>query len=954
MNLILLFFLLKFSLAYWSNSTSFSVFSASATCKYVNIKSGNTALTACGHGVTESQLKLYNPNIDLNNLQIGQVICCSSGSFPNLAPSKQSNGTCATYVVKADETCSSISLKYPPLTISNIESHNKGNYGWTGCSKLQKDYKLCLSDGSFPRPTPNLKAECGPFAPGDLFNSSCPLNACCSKWGFCGLTSEFCENGCYSNCSYGSLGSGNGNLKLAYWMNSKGKMAYNPSLANGKYDIIHYAFVNINSDFSIDHGEIYTSGFLEITPKKVASFGGWDFSTNPSTYNVFREGVKPANREKFATNIANFAFTLNLDGIDLDWEYPGAPDIPGIPADSKNSGNNYLEFVKLLKSKLRNKTLSMAIPSSYWYLKNYPIKELLFYLDYLVYMTYDIYGVWDMDKDNSIKCHVNKTAITDSMKMLSKAGVDISRVYGGIANYGRSYKALSSSCLKQNCPFSGPGNSRPMTNTPGVLADSEINDIKSKDNVWDDNISDCTFMRYDGDSIVSWSRNRNDIANYIGSHGFKGTALWALNYFEHSDYSGGDDGSYEFESLPDGYWEKIYDDEADYYGFPDYNAKLDAKSDEYSKCDKDPSSIDIDTETDEICLFLGMTYQLINIGQTAIDTLSTIDRDKYARDHITYVDLMQKSLFETFANWIGTNFWTDAIDDVEGYGDGEQYYLCKGKVIDNEAYPHNPCVVTHDACVGKSCELPSYSLLSARVTNMLLNPSKRVDAAKSFSNFSGLSVTEDDFVVFTNRNSYTTKKGSKIEFKNCEFVNYTEILPNPLIDINSEYLKNMLIIINKVKKEYKDYPVEGYYSLTPLAVLADVKDSVIDITKSIKKYKKQKRAQRILSILGFVFMGISVIAMPFSIGINVAIDVTTSIVTLITEWKLTGKLDGSSLAFGLIGIITPLIDVASSSLSLSKIFKFINLEDVSKLNGKFKSNSKFEDIITNKIKSKIC
>lgn len=53
------------------------------------------------------------------------------------------------------------------------------------------------------------------------------------------------------------------------------------------------------------------------------SFGGWDFSTNPDTYNIFCQGVTDANRETMATNIANFIIDNNLDGVDIDWEYPG-------------------------------------------------------------------------------------------------------------------------------------------------------------------------------------------------------------------------------------------------------------------------------------------------------------------------------------------------------------------------------------------------------------------------------------------------------------------------------------------------------------------------------------------------------------------------------------------------------------------------------------------------------
>jgi GH18 family chitinase len=64
--------------------------------------------------------------------------------------------------------------------------------------------------------------------------------------------------------------------------------------------------------------------FMDLTGvNKILSFGGWDFSTNPDTYMIFRQGVTEENRLTMATNIANFINSNNLDGVDLDWEYPG-------------------------------------------------------------------------------------------------------------------------------------------------------------------------------------------------------------------------------------------------------------------------------------------------------------------------------------------------------------------------------------------------------------------------------------------------------------------------------------------------------------------------------------------------------------------------------------------------------------------------------------------------------
>ena len=38
------------------------------------------------------------------------------------------------------------------------------------------------------------------------------------------------------------------------------------------------------------------------------------------------------------------------------------------------------------------KSISIAAPSSYWYLKGFPIAEMSLIVDYIVYMTYDLHG----------------------------------------------------------------------------------------------------------------------------------------------------------------------------------------------------------------------------------------------------------------------------------------------------------------------------------------------------------------------------------------------------------------------------------------------------------------------------------------------------------------------------------------------------------------------------------
>jgi hypothetical protein len=94
-----------------------------------------------------------------------------------------------------------------------------------------------------------------------------------------------------------------------------------------RYTHIHFAFAEITPDtFQVDVSKVQQQFdmFKAMTGiKKIISFGGWDFSVLLPTYRILRTAVLPENRGTFGKNLLKFVQDHNLDGIDLDWEYPG-------------------------------------------------------------------------------------------------------------------------------------------------------------------------------------------------------------------------------------------------------------------------------------------------------------------------------------------------------------------------------------------------------------------------------------------------------------------------------------------------------------------------------------------------------------------------------------------------------------------------------------------------------
>jgi chitinase len=122
------------------------------------------------------------------------------------------------------------------------------------------------------------------------------------------------------------------------------------------------------------------------------SLGGWTFSdNNTDTQSVWGDlASTPSSRSTFTSNLYNFMKQWGFDGVDLDWEYPGAPDRGGHEEDSQN----YVLLLEQMSAAFAvsgsNIGLSFTAPTSYWYLRWFKIDLMAKYVNWINLMTYDL------------------------------------------------------------------------------------------------------------------------------------------------------------------------------------------------------------------------------------------------------------------------------------------------------------------------------------------------------------------------------------------------------------------------------------------------------------------------------------------------------------------------------------------------------------------------------------
>ncbi|KXJ84884.1 glycoside hydrolase superfamily, partial [Microdochium bolleyi] len=327
---------------------------------------------------------------------------------------------------------------------------------------------------------------------------NCPLNVCCSKFGFCGTTDEFCagKEVVKPRCSSEGRKVQRVVGYFESWAPGRACQAFQPEdVPIGVYSHLIFAFAGIDPvTFEIVPGslqdlELYrrVTALKKKDPdlKVLIAVGGWAFNDPGPTATTFSDMARSAiNRMKFAQSVLRFLITYDFDGVDIDWEYPGAPDRSGRPEDFQNFPVLMQDLREALDMSGRN-ILTLTTPVSFWYLQHFDIESLIKPVDFFNIMSYDLHGIWD--KGNKwtgefLNAHTNMTEINEYLDLFWRNNISPSKLTLGLAFYSRTFTVADRSCTTPGCRFDSGGNPGPCTRDTegGTLSIAEITDLLPK------------------------------------------------------------------------------------------------------------------------------------------------------------------------------------------------------------------------------------------------------------------------------------------------------------------------------------------------------------------------------------------------------------------------------------------------------------------------------------------
>ncbi|KAI9299160.1 glycoside hydrolase [Neoconidiobolus thromboides FSU 785] len=267
--------------------------------------------------------------------------------------------------------------------------------------------------------------------------------------------------------------------------------------------------------------------------KVLVSLGGWTGSKSFSPV-----VATAATRTKFATNIKQFIDANKLDGIDIDWEYPGQAG-DGNKYDKADT-SNFLLFLNELRGLVGKKLITIAVGATV-YDGSSDLSGYGKVLDLINIMAYDINfsGSPQSGPNAGLDFEAGKaaqTSVKSSVKAWSSAGIPLNKLVVGLPFYGTISNVKED--LNESTGMYGTrveNTGKPITYaeimTSALSGSAKANTgagwVRHFDKVsqtpWLFNAQTKSLISYDD------AQSLKAKAKYVLSNGLGGVMIWALN-----------------------------------------------------------------------------------------------------------------------------------------------------------------------------------------------------------------------------------------------------------------------------------------------------------------------------------------------------------------------------------------------------------------------------------------
>lgn len=265
------------------------------------------------------------------------------------------------------------------------------------------------------------------------------------------------------------------------------------------------------------------------------SLGGWTLSDDFSGI-----AANPVKRSNFAHWCNELIRVYNIDGIDIDWEYPGFADHGGTPADKENftlllqEVRDSLDALEPIVGK--NLMLTAAVSGDPSKMEDVEWDNVTEILDYINLMSYDFFGAFSSETNHNAPLYApesgdpNFNCDAAIQRLINVYNVPSTKLNMGVAFYGRT--AITPGTAALHIPHTGAADLGTFSVDDGTPMYYNI--LIQQDNFdyhWDDTAKVPYLTGKDGlNSFVSYDDERSIglKGQYIVDNELAGAIIWEI------------------------------------------------------------------------------------------------------------------------------------------------------------------------------------------------------------------------------------------------------------------------------------------------------------------------------------------------------------------------------------------------------------------------------------------